>query len=203
MALSRSHPCTLAVAEAAGVAPSLLKRCGVAPAATIMRLTQRSGAGGVGGDALSVNGFGSEASIFGGNFVGGTGLKGDGLSLNVLNNGVAHVRGGTFGGDMVARSGGTILLYGCFKQDGDVYRGVFEDETELVVTARTTSGGDVIPVAIAEVECEDAPSTEPTNYPTVSPRPTVPRPSGSCRHGATAAIYLLVGIHFLFCLLKS
>ncbi|EJK47381.1 hypothetical protein THAOC_33900, partial [Thalassiosira oceanica] len=142
--------------------------------------------GGVGGDALSVNGFGSEASIFGGNFVGGTGLKGDGLSLNVLNGGIAHVRGGTFGGDMVARSGGTILLYGCFKQDGDVYRGIFQDETELVVTARTTSGGDVIPVAIAEVECEDAPSMEPTNYPTVSPRPTVPRPSDSCPLQATA-----------------
>ena len=159
--------------------------------------------GGVGGDALSVNGFGSEASIFGGNFVGGTGLKGDGLSLNVLNGGIAHVRGGTFGGDMVARSGGTILLYGCFKQDGDVYRGVFEDETELVLTARTASGGEVIPVAIAEVECEDAPSMEPTNYPTVSPRPTVPRPSDSCWHGATAAVHLLVGIHLMLGLLKS
>jgi hypothetical protein len=45
---------------------------------------------GAGGDALVVNGFGTEAVIYGGEFVGGTGVASMGYSVKVMNSASVH-----------------------------------------------------------------------------------------------------------------
>jgi hypothetical protein len=50
--------------------------------------------------------------------------------------------------------------------------GTFPDETYLDVSIRTSYGGEITLTAVSEQECETAPSVSPTNFPTVSPRPT-------------------------------
>ena len=177
---------------------------------------------GVGGDALVVNGFGTKAEIWGGTFAGGRGRMGSGggddedsrgLSVAVLNNGAVDVRGGTFDGDMWARSGGTINLYGCFlpDEDGYTYRGTFVgdgDGDEVVIRTRTSEGGAIVPVATSDLECETAPSTEPTNYPTSSHAPTMTRPSSGSPgrrgggNGGGALLLLMAGVHSLRYLLR-
>ena len=77
---------------------------------------------------------------------------------------------------------GVIAFYGCFMRNGTQVAGIFEDESELDVTIRTYYGGEVLLIPLAEQECETAPSSAPTTFPTISPQPTVPRPNtGSMR----------------------
>lgn len=128
---------------------------------------------------LIVNGFGTETFIYGGSFIGGKGIRGDGLSLYVLNSAMVHVRGGSFVGDMKAERRGVIAFYGCFMRNGTQVTGIFEDESELDVTIRTYYGGEVLLIPLAEQECDTAPSMVPTNFPTITHMPTVPRPNDS------------------------
>ena len=74
---------------------------------------------------------------------------------------------------------GVIAFYGCFRRNGTQITGIFEDESELDVTIRTYYGGEVLLIPLAEQECDTAPSTAPTNFPTLSPQPTLPRPNDS------------------------
>ena len=162
-----------------------------------------------------VNGAGTTAVIRGGTFAGGRGPGGTdggdgrGLSVSVLNGGSAEVHGGTFEGDMRAASGGTIRLHGCFLGDGDgTYSGSFvggDDGT--VIRATASGGGSIVPVATSELECETAPSAEPTNYPTSSHVPTATGPSsGSAGRGGGAGggtvLLFVAGVHSLRHLLR-
>ena len=139
----------------------------------------------------TVNGFGTEAFLYGGNFIGGTGIRDNGLSLYVLNSATAHVRSGSFEGDMKVERSGTIIFYGCFRQDGARVTGVFADETELDVIVRTYYGGQVVLIPLAEQECETAPSTSPTNFPTISSRPTVPIPNDGGNKPVSFAFHIV------------
>ena len=95
----------------------------------------------------------------------------------MLNSAEVHVRGGTFQGEMKAERRGQLKFYGCFTKIGRRVSGTFPDESKLDVTVRTLYGGEVILIPVSEQECETAPSTSPTNYPTVSPQPTIPQPN--------------------------
>lgn len=151
---------------------------------------------GVGGNALHVNGFGTTADIHGGSFLGGKGADGDdGLSLYVLNSATVHIRGGTFRGDMKVERYGQVRFYGCFVKDDKRVTGVFPDESELDVTVMTYYGGEVVLIPVSEQECETAPSTSPTEFPTLSPQPSVTRPN----HGDNTNIsYELILVAFAF-----
>eukprot|EP00985_Skeletonema_marinoi_P017904 scaffold9914_cov142-Skeletonema_marinoi.AAC.1 len=127
---------------------------------------------GVGGNALYVNGFGSEAKIYGGSFVGGKGAKDNGYSILVQNSAKVHVYSGSFDGEIKVDRSAEIIFYGCFKRDRLQVSGTFPDETYLDVSIRTSYGGEITLTAVSEQECETAPSMSPTNFPTVSPRPT-------------------------------
>ena len=118
--------------------------------------------------SLKVNGFGTETYIYGGSFIGGKGIRGDGLSLYVLNSATVHIYSGSFVGDMKVERRGVIAFYGCFMRNGTKVTGIFEDESELDVTIRTYYGGEVLLIPLAEQECDTAPSTAPTNFPTIS-----------------------------------
>lgn len=127
-----------------------------------------------------VHGFGTEAFLYGGNFRGGKGSNNDnGLSINVLLGGAVHIHSGTFDGDIEVGDSSTIAFYGCFLQNGTIVSGEFADETTLSVNVRSRNGGEIVLVSVAEQECETAPSMSPTNFPTLSPQPTVPRPNAA------------------------
>ena len=143
---------------------------------------------------MLVNGFGTEAVIYGGHFIGGTGIRGNGLSLYVLNSAKAHIRSGSFTGDMTVERGGVIAFYGCFMKSGTRVTGVFADESELDVTVRTFYGGQVLLIPLAEQECETAPSTSPTNFPTSSPQPTVQRPNHGNKRNIRRGFNIMSGI---------
>ena len=65
----------------------------------------------------------------------------------------------------------------------NIVSGTFADETYLEVKVRERNGGRVDLISVSEQECETAPSSAPTNFPTISPQPTIPRPNGSMRRG--------------------
>lgn len=136
-----------------------------------------------------VHGYGTEAFIYGGTYRGGKGPNDDdggggigGLSVSASNGATVHVHSGTFGGDMEVGDGGTIAFYGCFLKNETstsmIVRGAFVDETTVVeVGIRTTDGGGTVSlVSVSEQECDTAPSSSPTNFPTGSYRPTVVTP---------------------------
>lgn len=133
---------------------------------------------GVGGNALYVNGFGSEAKIHGGSFIGGKGAKDDGYSILVQNSAQVHVYSGSFDGEIKIDRNAEIIFYGCFMRDRLQVSGTFVDGTYLDVSIRTSYGGAITLTAVSEQECDTAPSTSPTNFPTVSPRPTPKYNSG-------------------------
>ena len=105
-----------------------------------------------------------------------------GLSVSASNGATVHVHSGTFGGDMEVGDGGTIAFYGCFLKNGTtsmIVRGTFVDETTVVeIGIRSTGddGGTVSLVSVSEQECDTAPSSSPTDFPTGSYRPTVTPP---------------------------
>lgn len=127
---------------------------------------------GVGGNALYVNGFGSEAKIYGGSFIAGKGSKDNGYSILVQNSAKVHVYSGLFDGEIKVDRNAEIIFYGCFMRDRLQVTGTFADETYLDVLIRTSYGGEITLTAVSEQDCETAPSVSPTNFPTVSPRPT-------------------------------
>lgn len=150
---------------------------------------------GIGGNALHVHGIGTEAVIYGGSFVGGKGLEGDGLSIWVLNSGKVHVRGGSFLGEVKVEGDAMMFLYGCFEKNGTSVTGMFADEKELDIVVRTRSGGEVVLVSVSEQQCDTAPSTSPTNFPTISPQPTITPPNDGRRlslaRGFSVALVLM------------
>lgn len=148
---------------------------------------------GVGGNALHVHGshaLGTEAFIYGGRFEGGKGSNGDdGLSINVLNSAKVNIHSGTFIGDMVVGDSSIIALYGCFSKNNNIISGTFVDETSLEVKVRE-NGGRVELISVAAQECDTAPSTAPTNFPTISPQPTIPRNGGTKMESGTIGLIL-------------
>ena len=146
-----------------------------------------------------VNGFGTEAFVYGGHFEGGEGSNGNnGLSIYVVNSAKVNIRAGTFEGEMKVERQGVIAFYGCFAKEGTRVTGFFADETELDVTVRTFYGGTVILIPVAEQLCETAPSTSPTNIPTFSPRPTtVPRNAGLLRLEGCVAFSFIIFAAFV------
>lgn len=129
---------------------------------------------GVGGDAFYVHGFGTQAKIMGGQFIGGTGREDNmnGLSITVQNFASVHTYSGTFQGEMEVGTGSTIAFYGCFLQNGSSITGSFVDGSELDVVVKTKNDGKVSLIAVSEQICETQPSMQPTSFPTVSPQPT-------------------------------
>ncbi len=129
---------------------------------------------GVGGDAFYVHGFGTQAKILGGQFIGGTGQEDNmvGLSITVQNFASVHIYSGKFRGQMEVGKGCTIAFYGCFLQNGASITGSFVDGSELDVVVKTKNDGKVSLISVSEQECETQPSMQPTSFPTVSPRPT-------------------------------
>lgn len=129
---------------------------------------------GAGGDALVVNGFGTEAVIYGGEFVGGTGVASMGYSVKVMNSASVHIHGGTFVGGMMVEGGAAILLHGCFSTSNNETQvsGLFADETEISVAVKKEGNGYIDFVSMPGQECDTAPSFYPTSFSTLSPQPT-------------------------------
>lgn len=158
---------------------------------------------GVGGNALHVHGFGTEAFIYGGNFAGGKGSNyDDGLSIYALNAGKVHIYSGSFQGDIEVGDSSIVAFYGCFLKDGPKVTGFFVDDTNLEVNVRLRNGGSVELISVSEQECETQPSAAPTNFPTSSPQPTVPRPNSGNKTGVSlrfilAAITCMVNSHLM------
>jgi len=151
------------------------------------------GPDGMGGNALQVNGFGTEATIYGGNFIPGKGGKFDGSSLYVLNSGSVHIYGGNFLGEIEVTRNGIIQFHGCFLQNGTTVYGLFPDESELEITVRTTFGGQIVIIPDGEQECDTAPSSSPTRFPTISPQPTVVPRSSAWMRPLSPCTLLFVG----------
>lgn len=146
----------------------------------------------VGGDALSVNGFGTEAMIYGGNFTGGSGSTSDGMSVRVLNSAKVHIHGGVFNGDMMVERNGLIALHGCFStKNGTQFIGLFADDSEFDVNINTDSGGSIDIVPVSEQECETAPSVAPTSFPTISSQPTVILVSSGVKIAAASVLAMM------------
>ena len=142
------------------------------------------GNGPTGGDALIVNGFGTVANIYGGEFSGGSGANADlrGYSLRIINSATAHIHGGIFIGNVKVERNGLVALHGCFSFSKagrqTQVTGIFADETEIDISIES-DGGDFEFVAVPEQECETVPSVAPTSFPTTSPRPTGLQTNGS------------------------
>ncbi|KAL7510155.1 hypothetical protein ACHAXN_007239 [Cyclotella atomus] len=149
---------------------------------------------GIGGDALIVNGFGTEAILYGGEFVGGSGTESDGNSIRVLNSATVQIHGGSFTGDMMVDGNGLIALHGCFSFNGTQIVGIFADDSEFNVNIKSESGGSIDFVSVPEQECETAPSVAPTSFPTVSSRPTVQTSSGDSSVITISCVFAFVSI---------
>lgn len=130
------------------------------------------GDGRIGGDALIVNGFGTEAFIYGGEFIGGSGENTDlhGLSVRVINSAVVHIHGGVFIGSVQVEGTSSVLLYGCFAQNDTEFTGLFAGDIEASI--EIDGDGEVQFLSAAGQECETLPSVAPTSFPTLSPKPT-------------------------------
>mmetsp|Transcript_21077 Transcript_21077/g.45122 ORF Transcript_21077/g.45122 Transcript_21077/m.45122 type:complete len:331 (-) Transcript_21077:88-1080(-) len=160
--------------------------------------SQRNGQG---GNALHVHGFGTSVFVHGGKFKGGKGADGDdGLSIYTSNGGNVYIYSGTFEGEMEVGDSSVIAFYGCFMQNGTVVSGVFADETNLEVNVRAENGGEVVLIPVSDQECETAPSTAPSPFPTLSPQPTVPRPNDGSNIAVTYGFTIMAAstlLHFI------
>lgn len=136
------------------------------------------GNGRIGGPALVVNGFGTEAIIYGGEFIGGSGNNADldGYSVWVINSATVHIHGGTFIGDIKVEDNAIVMLYGCFTQNDTEVTGLFAGDAEANLTI--DGDGDLAFLSAEEQECETIPSVAPTRFPTISPQPTAQRSGG-------------------------
>ena len=150
---------------------------------------------------LIVHGFGTEAYIYGGTFKGGQGLNDDdGLSIYALDSAKVHIYSGTFKGGFEVGDSSIIALYGCFMRNDTIVTGAFVDETNIEVKVRERNGGSIELISVSEQECDEAPSTQPTNFPTISHQPTEPRPNGGYNNkiisiGLTFAVHTF--LHFM------
>ncbi|KAL7521361.1 hypothetical protein ACHAWX_006029 [Stephanocyclus meneghinianus] len=145
------------------------------------------GHGRIGGDALVVNGFGTEAIIYGGEFIGGTGVKANGCSLKVMNSGKVHIHGGSFVGEMVVLGNGLVLLYGCFTQNGTKISGQLADETQFDATIY----GAVDFVSVDQQKCDIVPSVSPTGFSSNFPSRIVPETNGIRRRALSKVLIIL------------
>ncbi|KAL3786229.1 hypothetical protein HJC23_002480 [Cyclotella cryptica] len=148
------------------------------------------GRGHIGGDALVVNGFGTVAIIYGGEFIGGAGVKANGYSVKVMNSGKVHIHGGSFFGEMMVQENGIVLLYGCFAQNGTTVSGLFADETDF----NATIYGDVNFVSVDEQKCDTIPSVAPTRFSTIFPPLTAHETNGI---GRRALSKVLISLNFI------
>jgi hypothetical protein len=154
---------------------------------------------GAGGDALVVNGFGTEAVIYGGEFVGGTGVASMGYSVKVMNSASVHIHGGTFVGGMMVEGGAAILLHGCFSTSNNETQvsGLFADETEISVAVKKEGNGYIDFVSMPGQECDTAPSFYPTSFSTLSPQPTFVQKNGERRLITSTSVIMLCLITLL------
>eukprot|EP00956_Cyclotella_meneghiniana_P023993 scaffold47722_cov45-Cyclotella_meneghiniana.AAC.2 len=134
------------------------------------------GDGRIGGDALIVNGFGTEAFIYGGEFIGGSGANADlsGLSVKVINSAVVHIQSmEVFSLEQCKWRG---HLQSCYMDASHrmtlnlEFTGLFADDIEANI--EIDGDGEVIFLSAAGQECETLPSVAPTSYPTLSSKPT-------------------------------
>ncbi len=150
---------------------------------------------GIGGDALYVHGFGTKADIYGGTFVGGKGTQNlNGASVNILNSAQVHVYGGIFDGVIEVTNQAVVTFYGCFLYNNTHLYGSFPDESDLDIEVRTTVGGEVVIIPDGEQECDTAPSSSPTKFPTLSPQPTVVRSNEGTMN--SSSLGKLIGLLF-------
>ncbi len=84
---------------------------------------------------------------------------------------------------MEVGDGGTIALYGCFRANdtSSIVSGIFVDDTYLESEIKSIDGGTISLISVSEQECDTAPSTSPTDSPTISSPPTVTPPNGGGR----------------------
>jgi hypothetical protein len=155
------------------------------------------GNGRIGGSALIVNGFGTEAIIYGGSFIGGSGksVDLDGYSVRVINSAVVHIHGGDFIGDISVEGNAAVMLYGCFIQNETEVTGLFAGE--IVANLTIDGDGELNFLPAADQECETFPSVAPTSFPTTSPQPTVIRNGVSRIVAPAAAAALLTNLFYL------
>ena len=145
-----------------------------------------------------MNGFGTEAVIYGGEFIGGSGENADldGYSLWVINAATVHIHGGTFIGDIKVEGSAIVMLYGCFTQNDTEVTGLFAGDVEANMTI--DGDGDLAFLSAAEQECETIPSVAPTSFPTISPQPTTQRSGDQPSIALTAIPVLASFIGFIF-----
>jgi len=150
----------------------------------------------VGGTALHIHGFGTSVFIYGGTFRGGKGSDEDGddngLSVYTSNGGRVNVYSGSFEGWMEVGDSSVIAFYGCFMRNGTTVSGVFADETNLSVDVRREDGGLVVLIPVSDQECDTAPSTAPSPFPTLSSQPTMISPSGGSKMGVSFSFGLVI-----------
>jgi hypothetical protein len=107
-----------------------------------------------GGDALISQYFGSIITIHGGNFIGGRGTSSsDGNSVHVAYDAQAHIYGGSFQGDWLARDRGVVVAYGCVQRIGTRLVGHLENGDQVNVQVVEQGGGQVI-VKEGEGNCD-------------------------------------------------
>jgi hypothetical protein len=154
------------------------------------------GNGRIGGSALIVNGFGTEAVIYGGSFIGGSGdnVDLDGYSVRVINSAVVHIHGGDFIGVISVEGNAVVMLYGCFTQNDTEVNGLFAGEVEANLTI--DGDGELAFLPAADQECETIPSVAPTSFPTTSPQPTADR--NGAKRVIVPAVVLAVDLFSIF-----
>lgn len=148
---------------------------------------------GTAGDALIVHGFGTDAFIYGGEFIGGSGAEADGSSVKVYNSATVHIYGGFFQGDMLVDGNGMIALHGCFSMKNSTFvTGIFADDTELSINIITGVSGTIYFALVQEQECDTAPSVAPTSFPTLTSKPTVVQSSNGNGIATFYALFSLI-----------
>ena len=97
-----------------------------------------------GGDALVSQYFGSNITIHGGKFIGGSGSIKDGYSLHCHGEAQIHVHGGSFYGSWKVNDRGSIVVTGCVNRIGSRLVGRLQSGQSLDVQLIEENGGKVI-----------------------------------------------------------
>ena len=97
-----------------------------------------------GGDALVSQYFGSNITIHGGKFIGGSGSIKDGYSLHCHGEAQIHVHGGSFYGSWKVNDRGSIVVTGCVNRIGSRLVGRLQSGQSLDVQLTEENGGKVI-----------------------------------------------------------
>ena len=97
-----------------------------------------------GGDALVSQYFGSNITIHGGKFIGGSGSKMDGYSLHCHGEAQINVHGGSFYGSWKVNDRGSIVVTGCVNRIGSRLVGRLQSGQTLDVQLVEENGGKVV-----------------------------------------------------------